>query len=525
MDTSVVIVQSMAGFTGNLELTAPGFNGFVTGTWSDDEKTLTIAPAAQFPYATFTWKLNPPGVFDFLTIKSKAGVALATVSGTFSTGVGGGDPKLGSSFPLNGAVGVETNVQVEFRFDQAMKTNISFSGNPGPVAWGGLGIDAPKFVYSWSADKKTLYASYTGGFPRNTFVTWALNPSAAAVKLEGENGKFLASDTYSGQFITSNGEPECTATGFPTNWGSYGISKRSNYRQTSTADPLPDTLDGSFVFSASVLSPSLSAGVTGSVTKPSNMQYALSGFGGFAQYLETAASEAALDAAAPAGSYTLRFTLAGQTEQVSTMSMASQAPPVPKITNFDEAQNINPSTDFTLRWNGFSGAGPDDHINMYISDTNGNVVFQAPNLCVPRELPVTATSILIPANTIRSNQTYSAALQYGRLFYFSTNAVPEMVGYGDLVRNTFFSLKTQGSGGVPPTAPRFTTFELLPNGNPRFTVTGTAGATYSVQRTQNLTSQSWETIGNVTIPADGGAVFEDTQSGKSFPLFYRLSGS
>jgi hypothetical protein len=65
MDTSVVIVQSMAGFTGNLELTAPGFNQFVTGTWGDDEKTLTITPTAQFPYATFSWKLNPPGVSSF----------------------------------------------------------------------------------------------------------------------------------------------------------------------------------------------------------------------------------------------------------------------------------------------------------------------------------------------------------------------------------------------------------------------------------------------------------------------------
>jgi hypothetical protein len=195
--------------------------------------------------------------------------------------------------------------------------------------------------------------------------------------------------------------------------GSYGISKTSNYRQTSAADPLPDTVDGSFVFIASVASPSLSAAVTGSVTEPDNTQHALSGVGGFGQFFETAASEAALDTAFPAGSYTLRFTLAGQTEQVATMTMPSEGPPIPKITNFEEAQDVNPSVDFTLRWNGFSGAGPNDHISMYISDTNGNVVFQAPNLCVPRELPATATSVLIPANTLRTNQTYTAAIFTG----------------------------------------------------------------------------------------------------------------
>jgi len=35
----------------------------------------------------------------FLRFKSKAGVELAPVSGTFTTGVGGTEPKLGSSSP------------------------------------------------------------------------------------------------------------------------------------------------------------------------------------------------------------------------------------------------------------------------------------------------------------------------------------------------------------------------------------------------------------------------------------------
>lgn len=523
MDTAVPVIQSTAGLVGSFSIEAPGFNQILSATWGSDEKTLTISPTIQWPYATLTWTLNPAGALDFFKLRSKGGVQLAQISGGFTTGVGGTDPRLGSSRPMNGATGVGVGTIVEFRFDQAMKTNISISGNPAPVVWQGTAIDPTQFVYSWSADSRILYCDYSDGLPANTRITWALNPDGAAVRLEGQNGKFLASDTYSGHFTTASIYAGCEITGIPDSWGTYGISKNGNFRQTSSADPVPVTdTQVTFVFSALVRPSTVGGPVTAaSITRPGGRQDDLESLVGTWQLLDTPPTQAALDEAAPAGDYALRFTVTGQAERTITMSMPPNPPPIPKITNFDEAQAINAGADFTLRWNGFTGASAQDHISMYISDSNGQIVFQAPNLCVPVELPVTATSIVIPAGTLRTNETFSAALLYGRFFYNSTNAVPLMFGYGDIIRNTYFTVKTGNggsSGGSPAT---LANYRVLATGHPEFQISGTASRQYTIQRTSSLANTVWQEVGAVTMDSTGKAVFEDADEGAPFPLFYR----
>lgn len=60
----------------------------------------------------------------------------------------------------------------------------------------------------------------------------------------------------------------------------------------------------------------------------------------------------------------------------------------------------------------------------------------------------TDTSIVIPSETLQPNRTYNAQLLFGKFFYSSTNAVPEMSGYGFRIRTTRFTVKT-GTGGTP----------------------------------------------------------------------------
>jgi len=200
--------------------------------------------------------------------------------------------------------------------------------------------------------------------------------------------------------------------------------------------------------------------------------------------------------------------------------MPTATVPVPKIANYTEAQSVNHAQDFTLRWNAFTGAGANDHLSLIIFDRNvGGVVFRAPDLCVPRELPVSATSIVLPANTLQNNRTYEATLMFGRMFYFSTNAVPEMSGSGHIGRQTTFTVKT-GTGGTGAAA-TFTGCRMLPNGNPEMTLAGTPLRTYTIQRTGTVGAAVWTQVGSVTMNAAGTGVFEDAQAGKSLPLFYR----
>lgn len=528
MEASPLLIQSTPGLIGSYAVTAPGFNQTLAASWGADKRTLTIKPAIQFPYSTFTWTLNPEGALAFFRIKSQAGVELATVSGTFATGVGGTDPKLGSSSPANGATGVQTNAQVEFRFDQVMKRDPAVAGNPptvpGAVAWGGVGIDPAKFDYTWSLDGRTLYCSYRGGFPFNTTVTWLLNPTAAPVKLRSQSDRLLASDTYSGHFITGNAEPLCSLSPWPPTWGSYSLAKRTDHRQTSTADPFPETNSVANIFTVAVNTPAAGSLLTAaSLARPDGVVSNLALVAGLGQFSETTATEAVLDAKYPPGDYVLRFTQHAQPERVITFSLPPAYPPVPKITNFDEAQEVNPAADFDLRWNGFTDAEGLDFISMYLTDSLGRLVFQAPNLCVPRELPVTATSVVIPGNTLRANEAYSGGLLYGKLYYLSTNDVPEMVGFGNNIRNTYFTLKTGASGEPVAIAATLSSPLLLPNGNPQFAVSGTAGKSYGIQRTSSLTAPTWSEVGMVRLDVTGQGTFEDAQAGKTLPLYYRAT--
>ncbi len=83
MDTTIPFFPSIPGvIVGNFDFVSPGFNGQLSGTWTD-ERTLTADPDSQFSNGTYSWTLNPAGVISFVEIKSAAGVALATISREF----------------------------------------------------------------------------------------------------------------------------------------------------------------------------------------------------------------------------------------------------------------------------------------------------------------------------------------------------------------------------------------------------------------------------------------------------------
>jgi len=515
MDTTVVSVPSSTGFTGNFSIVPSNLNMF--GTWGADKRTLTIKPALTVPLnITVQWTLNPAGGFDFLFYKSATGVRLATVSGSYSTDLASVVPKLGSSGPADGATAVPTNSTITLKFDQPMKQK---AGIGGAIHWTGDRLDPSKFIYAWTADSRQLGCTYSGGLPTNSLVTWALNPPGAAVTFESQTGNQLASSTYSGQFTTGGKICDPGPTAF---WGSYGIAKRSNFRQISSADPVEDIEPGTFVFFAVIANPAFGGATytSGSVTFPNGSQTNLANFANLS-FFESVETEAELDAASPPGAYTLRFAQTGQTEFVIPMTLPVNGPPVPRITNFAATQAVNAAQDFTLEWVTFTGADADDFIFINIFDEQFKVVFHAPDGCLPINPPATATSIVIPANTFKTNQTCSVELVFGQSFYSSTNTVSLMSGYGNILRGNRFNLKTGTGGGGAALPATLGEAHLLGNGHPAFDLGGTAGATYAIQRVASLEASTWPEIGTVTMDGTGQAVFEDTQAGSAFPQFYR----
>jgi len=402
-----------------------------------------------------------------------------------------------------------------------MDTNVPVLPSFPPFLVGNLDVTpANHFVTgTWSADGRTLTCELSSPLPANTAINWTLNPANSAVPLTSSSD--VALTTVSGSFKTgSSGGGGCDQTGLPPGWGNYSINKSGSYEQTSTADPLP-AAESPFLFGAFVRSPSSGPTVTGgSVTIPDNTQHDLQGLGGSFFFSTNPPTAATLDAAYPDGSYTLRFAQTGQPERVIAMTMPAGIP-VPKIANFPATQAVDAEQDFTLNWGAFTDANANDYISLVVSDDRGGVAFQAPDLCVPRNLPVSATSIVIPANTLKTNQTYMATLSFGRIFYFSTNAVPQMAGYGSIMRTTRFTIDTGAGGPGLPDPANLTGFRLLPDGNPEMDLTGTPTRSYSIERTGSLTTPNWTPVGSVGMDATGKGIFEDTQPNKTYPLFYR----
>lgn len=511
-------------------------------SWSEDNKTLMCEYSEDLPAETqIRWELNPSDASDFLLLMSQNSVPLpkATYSGVFTTGAasgggGGGEtggvPKLASSNPANNATGVPVTATVLFVFDQPMVKIPQVGGVPpfakGAVTWSGTGLVATKFSYAWSADGTTLTCDYQGDLPGTTKISWSLNDADAVIKFVNEDGEELPSGQYAGSFTTGEGgDPgpgDCDPDGIPETWGGYNLTKSGRFVQTSTADPVPDGAEA-YLFGSFVTPPQAGPAITSaSVTLPNGTKqnHESVPFVGFYMLTGTYATQAAMDAAYPGGGYTLRFQQSGQTERAFPMTVPATWPPVPKILNFTAAQSVNAAQAFTLQWNPFTGgAAPNDFISLSIS-SGSNVVFTAPDICVPRELAVTATSIVIPAGTLVSNATYTANLTYARQFYASTNTVPNMAGFGVMSHSTEFSIKTTGPlSGIDPA--RFVGYRLLPNGNPELTFTGSVGRTYTLERAGNLGSPVWRSVGTATPSAGGTAVFEDTQAGAARPIFYR----
>jgi hypothetical protein len=433
-------------------------------------------------------------------------------------------PTLVSATPADGAMFVAvTNRVVVFTFDQPMKKdpNIAMGppATPAAVRWFANGVLNPAaFTYSWNDDGTRLICTYSGPFETGTQINWVLNPNSAPVKLESAAGVPLPTGLYRGQFTTAGAGPSCDPDGVPDNYGSFALYKIEIFAQTSADDPVPAAEDNAHSFSAYVYG---LAGLTGaSLTRSSGVSNSLAG-GGVAQIYEVHPTEAALNASVPAGDYVLRLTQSGQPEYVIPMTLPAEFPPVPKILNFEASQHIDPAKDFTLQWNGIPDAGTNDHISMFIGDGKGAILYYAPDACIPRPLPATATSMVIPAGTLKTNGTFNVELLFGRLFYHSTNAVPLMAGFGDLNRRIHFTIKTGDAGTVGATPATLSDARILPNGHPQFTVAGTASSTHGIERATRLLLPDWSEITTVTLSPGGTTVFEDTGVGLVFPLYYR----
>ena len=194
----------------------------------------------------------------------------------------------------------------------------------------------------------------------------------------------------------------------------------------------------------------------------------------------------ALSAAFPAGAYI--FGIANQTTSIS-LPLGSLLPNPPQLSNYDAAQSIDPAKDFPLSWDHFSGGETKDLITVSVVAPGGDKLFQSADFGCPGALDGTATSILIPAGTLGSNQTFRVGIGFVKVLVLDTNSFPGIALLGGAESATQVSIAT-GSGIVgPPTSTLvLTNANWLPGGSIRFNLTTTPGVIYTVESNQNVSN-------------------------------------
>jgi hypothetical protein len=489
----------------------------VTDAWNAGATVLTCTPTTgSWPAtASIQWILTATDIDGNLVTEPPFGIP---PMGTFTTGSGGstGDtnpPALLSSSPVNLALGVPLNHPIKFTFDEAMQAaqSIQWSANLTPA----------NFTYTWSTDARTLTCAYKANLPTNATITWRLNPSGSLL-FKDAAGNALAADVNTGSFTTSDKVDPCYTGPGDTSRGSFSLSRQVSYAQTGTGLPA-ESGDPVAAFYASLSPPTNSSNpVTSAQLATPSGPHVLTNFFNIAyMYLDSYASQMDLDNSHIPGNYTLQVnrTTGGQQSAVLNLK-ASDWPNVPQILNLVTLQSADATSDVLVQWNGFTGAGKTESIQLHIDLGNGES-FDAPDPCAGIELANTATSILVPKGILAKGKTYDATLTYVHVGPYDTNSIPDISAFASASKILDFTIVT-GSGGVAPKSPTIGSLTVTGQGL-QASITGAApNQSIQVQKSSTLLPGSWTLVDTLQADASGNANYVFPHDPGPGAEFYQL---
>jgi hypothetical protein len=225
----------------------------------------------------------------------------------------------------------------------------------------------------------------------------------------------------------------------------YALGKERQYEQTSASAPALASRPYQFF---TYLETGAGGLMGGTVTTPGAAVLNLSPEGPAAwgtgqSYL----SQGGLDGDFPSGAYALKLDTVDDGTKTIMLSLSGDTyPPAPQILNFPAAQTVNPAADFTVVWSVPGGIDVNDFAQLQVFDTNGFTVFATPSFpTASNAANASAGSVIIPAGTFNTNQTYIATLLFGHASSVdSTSYGQGVVGYAVYAAQTQFTLTTAG---------------------------------------------------------------------------------
>jgi hypothetical protein len=303
----------------------------------------------------------------------------------------------------------------------------------------------------------------------------------------------------------------------------FGILKTQQFLQTNAAAPAPLATQG-FAFNTLVLASGNNL-VTNATVKPSNSTPLRQLISDSSQALwtfeERFNSQAALDAVYPNGNiiqpvnYAVAMSTVNDGAKTVNLNFVAAAllgtPPTPQLNALAEAQSIDHTLDFTLRWTANGSAL--DVVQVLVFDAVSNLVAASPAPFTGGALNGTSNTFTLAAFTLPPGETLVGHITLARPGLPNTNSYAGAIGVPALVKDTQFPLVTRPAPPRPTVSVR--SIQAAPF---RGGVTGESNRRYHVEATVDFVS--W-TLLLTTNPATGTFEFADPAGPMAPGRFYR----
>jgi hypothetical protein len=417
-------------------------------------------------------------------------------------------PTIIATVPVNAATGVSPGAAVVFTFSTAM--------NPDPDVTlaqfydFAVGFTPLPVISVWSAGNTVLTCTPSPAFANNHSITWIVTgQDALGNDLGGIPG---------GTFKTGSGGGGGGGSG--TNAvTSFVLNKIGEYNQTSMAFPSLDA-DYPYFFSALTSLASNRTATAVTLTFPnsavSNLTQNSLEPEDYYSYDISITNLAVFNSTYPAGNYTFKVSSNAVSQSV-TVNLPFPPPNAPYIRNYAAAQTINPTQPFTLTWDEFRGGTSADYIFVSIDD-DADTIFETAPFGSTNALKGTATSVVIPANTLQAGSNYDATVGFF-LGLVTTNSADGYVAEGYVATITKFRISTAGSGASAPVLTNATWsagafgFDIITSPGQMLTVVSSTNL--------NTASTTWPVL-LITNSPETKVHISDPRSVTNRTLFYRV---
>ncbi len=316
------------------------------------------------------------------------------------------------------------------------------------------------------------------------------------------------------------GARPCLRSGIPADYGTFLSLRSTRFRQNPGQAPVESAASHHL----ELIPPSAYAVTNVGVSGPGGFKAPLTRLPDGSSTWSALGSEAALGAQSPAGNYNASFLLAFPNGDsfigFFPFTLASNTPPVPRISNLEAAQEFPATERFAIQWTPWLAAGTQDRIEFQVRDESGTLLFSAASDCASTNALATgASQIELPSGLLSPGSAATGYLTFGGAQLVGADDNSLIAQRGFHARTTSFPLRARASGGTG--SPATLSQPGIAGTNLIFQLAGTPGARYAVESSLNL--RDWTKVSEVTIPGTGSVAVTVALPSDGVPRFYRAT--